>query len=236
MIMSWHQAQHTPSTAYTEYSIHLVQRTPSTAFTEYCIHRVQHLPKIVCLPFILKILSWPLNVASASGVPTYTFDHHQPNSPWQLKGCVTFSQSHGCELTNSWNQSQHPPRRPSTASKFLSKLATFRLPSSHNHGFQMHLQTHSNTASKLARSRPPSAYLQTGQVTASKCISKLSRSWPPSVSPNSRDDGHQSPSPNPLDHDLAVYLWVHLIIIFRFTTNCSQPQPAASPDIPCVDG
>jgi len=28
------------------------------------------------------ITSWPLNVASASGVPLYTIDCHQP---WQLK-------------------------------------------------------------------------------------------------------------------------------------------------------
>jgi len=39
--------------------------------TEYSIHRVQHPPKIVCLPFILMITSWPLNVAPASGVPPY---------------------------------------------------------------------------------------------------------------------------------------------------------------------
>jgi len=39
MIMSWHQVQHTPSTAYTEYSI----------------HRVQHTPKIVCLSSFLMI-------------------------------------------------------------------------------------------------------------------------------------------------------------------------------------
>jgi len=51
--------------------------TPSTAYTEYSIHWVQH-SKIVCLPFILTITSWPLNVASASGVPPYTIYRHQP--------------------------------------------------------------------------------------------------------------------------------------------------------------
>ena len=65
------RVQHTPSTAYTEYSIHRVQHTPSTAYTKYSIHQVQHTPKIVCRPFILKISSRPLNVASASGVPPY---------------------------------------------------------------------------------------------------------------------------------------------------------------------
>jgi len=49
-IKSQHRVQHTPSTAYTEYSIHQVQHTPCTASTEYCIHRILHHPKINCLP------------------------------------------------------------------------------------------------------------------------------------------------------------------------------------------
>jgi hypothetical protein len=106
IIMSWHRIEHTQSTAYTEYSIHRLQHTPITAYTDYSIHRVQHIlstayteysinqvehtpsttytkysirwaPKIVCLPFILMITSWPRNVASASGVPHYTLDRHQ---------------------------------------------------------------------------------------------------------------------------------------------------------------
>jgi len=68
---STHWVQHTPSTAYTEYSIYQVQHTPSTAYTEYSIHQVQHTPTIVCRPLILTILSWPLYVASASGVLPY---------------------------------------------------------------------------------------------------------------------------------------------------------------------
>jgi hypothetical protein len=44
MIIIWHWVQHTPSTAYTEYSIHRVQCTLSTALTEYSIQRVQHTP------------------------------------------------------------------------------------------------------------------------------------------------------------------------------------------------
>jgi len=77
MIMSWHQVQHTPRTAYTEYRIYRVQHIPSTAYTEYSIYWVQHRPEISCLPLILMIMSWPLNVASASGVPPYTIDRHQ---------------------------------------------------------------------------------------------------------------------------------------------------------------
>jgi len=50
--------------------------TPSTAYTQYSIHRVQHPPMIDCLPFILMITSWPRNVASASCMPPYTIDRH----------------------------------------------------------------------------------------------------------------------------------------------------------------
>jgi hypothetical protein len=77
-ISQYHDHKLTPSTAYTEYSIHRVQHTPSTAYTEYSIHRVKHTPKIVCLPLIHMISSWQLNVASASAMPPYTIDHHQP--------------------------------------------------------------------------------------------------------------------------------------------------------------
>jgi len=51
--------------------------TPSTASAEYSIHWVQHPAKIGCLPFIIMIRSWPLNVAAASGVHPYTIDRHQ---------------------------------------------------------------------------------------------------------------------------------------------------------------
>jgi hypothetical protein len=33
-----------------------------------------------------------------------------------------------------------------------------------------------------------------------------------------------------------IYLWAHSIVIFSCTLKCSQPPPAASSDIPCVDG
>jgi len=94
MIMSWHRVQPILSTTYTEYSIHR-----STAYTkysihrEYSIHRVQHPPRIVCLPFILMITSWPLNVASACVVPPYTIHRHQPacheSSKWKSACHIT---------------------------------------------------------------------------------------------------------------------------------------------------
>jgi len=80
---SIHRVQHTPSTAYTEYSIHRVRHTPSTAYTEYSIHRVQHLLKILSFPLILMITGWPLKVAS--GVTPYTINCHQPARYENLK-------------------------------------------------------------------------------------------------------------------------------------------------------
>ena len=131
---------------------------------------------------------------------------------------------------------------------------------------KVYLQTLTNTASRFARSWPPSAsansldyglqvYVQICSIMASKCISKLARS----PTPSSHDHGPQVhlqtcsitaskciskypwlPSPsaslNSLDHGLRVYLWVHSIISFWRTSNYSQPPPAASPDILCVDG
>ena len=61
MIKSQHRVQHTPSTAYTKYSIHSVLHTPGTAYTTYCIRRIQHHPKIDChpLPATLQSLGRP---------------------------------------------------------------------------------------------------------------------------------------------------------------------------------
>jgi len=73
---SIHRVQHTLSAAYSKYSIHRVQHTPCTAYTKCSIHQVQHPPMIVCLPFILLVMSWPLTVASS--MPPYMIDCHQP--------------------------------------------------------------------------------------------------------------------------------------------------------------
>ena len=206
--------------------------------TECSIHRVQHPSKIFCLPFILMITSWPLNEASASGVPLH-------------ESSKVMSHSHGCELTNWSKESPYPARRQSSASQYSSKLNRLRSPNLLDHGLQMYLQTRSITASKFTRSWPPSAsthsldhylqvHVQTRLITPSKCISKLARSQPSSVSLHSPDYGLQvhlqsrsitasncisklarspppSASPNSLDHGPGVYPWVHSILIFRRT-------------------
>ena len=68
-------AEHKVKSSFCICPCHDHELTPSTAYTEYSIHRV---PKIVCLPFILMITSSPLNVGSASGVPMSTINRHQP--------------------------------------------------------------------------------------------------------------------------------------------------------------
>jgi len=55
--------------------------------TESSIQWVQHRPEIVCFTFLLMITSWPLNVASGSGMPPYSIDRHQSAlcESWKVK-------------------------------------------------------------------------------------------------------------------------------------------------------
>ena len=149
-----------------------------------------------------------------------------------VKGKVTLSHSHGCELTNGWIESW----------RAVLQLPPSTRPISLDHGLQVYLQTRSIMASKciskLARSRPPSTSpnslnhglqvrLQTRSITASMCISKLTRLRPPSESTDSLDYGLQvrtimaskcisklarsrppSASLNSLDPGLQVYLCI----------------------------
>jgi len=68
----------TVRTAYSEYSIHRVQHILSQAYTEYSIHRVKHTPQMICNLCIFLLTSCPVNVSSASGVPPYSTECHQP--------------------------------------------------------------------------------------------------------------------------------------------------------------
>jgi hypothetical protein len=139
-------------------------------------------------------------------------------------------------------------------------------PHSLNHSLQVYFQTCSTMACKFAwsclRSASPNlhyhelrVHLSVYLITASKCISQLPRSQRSSVSPNlleydlqvnsiitSERISKYAPLPlpgkskNSLDHGLGVFLWLHLIIIFRSIANRYQAPPSASPDIPYVDG
>jgi len=198
--MSWHWVQHTPSSAYTEcsihreYSIHQVQHTPSTAYTEYSIHRVHYPPKIVCVPFIL--IEYELTSGCSFSFRRASL-HDRPSSassPWELKRIVTLLLSHGCKLTNCWLGSQHPARHPLTASTYSSNLAWSRPPSvplnSHDHGLQVRMIIASKCISKLTQLQPPNSldrglqvHLQTCSIPASKLLDhgiQTAWLWPPS--------------------------------------------------------
>jgi len=210
-ISPWHDHELTPSTAYTEYSLHRVQHTPSAAYTESSIHRVQHTPSTASTQdwlFSLHSHDYKLTHECSFSFRRTSLHDRPPSSssPSEHNGKVTLSHSHGCELTNWWIESHHPVRRPSTTSKYSSNLTRSWPPSASpilfDHGIQVYLQTRSITAfkciSKLARLRPTCSHehalqvhLQSCSITASKCNSNLARSRPPSISPNSLDYGLQ---------------------------------------------
>ena len=195
--------------------------------TEYSIHWIQHTPSTQDCLSSLQYHDYELTPGCSFHFSRASLHDRPPSasSTWQLKGKVTLSHSHSCEWTHWWIESQHPVRRPSTVSMYSSKLAWSRplsvSPNSLDYGLQVHLQTRSITACNFARSWPPSAYLQTRSIKASRGISKLARlrtsqvhlqtpsitisdcisqftwSWPPSESPNTLNyclQEHQSRS------------------------------------------
>jgi len=183
-----HDYELTPRTAYTKNSIH-----PSTASTQDCLsslHSHHHELTTEC--------SFSFLCASLHDRPPSS------SSPWEPRGKVTWSHSHVSESTNQWIESQHPTCHQSTAwkyssavawsrpPKFISKLTQLWSPSSRDHGFQVHLQTHSVTISeclsRFTRSQPPSVSLK----TTSKWICKLGRSRPWSVPLSSLDSHFQA--------------------------------------------
>jgi len=229
-----HDQELTPSTAYTEY-----KHTPSTSKD-----REQHTPST---PYprdwrsSLHSHDYKLTPECSFSFRRAPLHNWQPSasSLWEHNGKVDLSHSHGCELTNLCIESQHPVRRPSTASEYSSNHARSLPPSvspnSQDHGLQVYLQTHSIMAckfarasslkriSKLARSWPPSAsptsldhglqvHLQTCSITASKCISKLPPLWPPSS----------------CDHGLQVHLQTRLMMILECI---SMFGPSRSPSV-----
>jgi len=174
MPWSWVNAEYkyTPSTVSTDYSIHRLQHPPTTASTE------KYSPSIHSHNYKLtpdcSFSFWGASIHD--GLPS-------ASAPWELKGKVILSHSHGCESTNRCIVSQLPAHYSLTASKYSSNLAQSQPPSvylnSLNYRLQVHLQTSSFTASKyifsLIRLWPLTSHdhgvqvhLQTRQSTASK--------------------------------------------------------------------
>jgi len=193
---------------------HRVQRLLSTAYTVYSIH-----PRLFVFP---TFSNYELTPEGSFSLWRASLHDRPPSasSPWELKDQVTLSHSHGCELTNWWNESQHPARRALTTAKYLSKFPRSRPTSSDDHGLLEHLQTSSITASKFARSWPPSAsrnvldhglqvYPETRSITASKVV----QSWPPSASTIL------------LDHGLQVYLQIPSITASNCISKLARSRP-----------
>jgi len=207
MIMSWHRVLHTPSTASTQ-----------DCLSSLHSHDYELTPE-----------------SSFSSQRTSLHDRPpSTSSPWELKGKVTLSHSHGCELTNWWIESHHPVHRPSTASKYSSNRARSRPPSASpitlHHGLQVHLETRSITASncisQLARLRPASSdkhglqvHLQTRSIAISECISKFTRSLPRSVSPNM------------LDYCLQVHLQTRSVTASEYISEFTRMSFLGAPEI-----
>jgi len=140
MIMSWHQVQHTPSTAY----------------TEYCIHRVLHHPNIDCLPLPASLSSlgrpcctqfstFPqlrVNQWIESQLPSCLPPALQPPD-WPPPSTAPNSLDHGLKV--------HLHTRSITASQYISEFTQYRSPiaspTSLDHGLKVNLQLRSITAS-----------------------------------------------------------------------------------------
>jgi len=156
---SIHRVQHTPSTAYTEYSIHRVQHTPSTAYTEYSIHRVQHTPSTAYTEYSIHRVQHTPSTASAHNCLSSLDSHDQKLTP-------ECSFSFGCASLHNW--------LPSASSQCeLKGNVTL---------WHSHICKSTNW---LIESQHPVHH----PFTASKYLSNLTRLQPPSASPTWLNDG-----------------------------------------------
>jgi hypothetical protein len=160
------QVQHIPSAVYTKYSVHLVLRTTSTAYSRYNICPVQRTLSTVstqdCLPS-LHSHDYKLTPECTVSLQRTSLHDRPPadSSPWKLKGRFTLVNSHVCQSTNCWIDSQHLACCPSTASKYTSNILRSRPQQRitnlgwltswnlHDRGLQLHLPTRWVMACKL---------------------------------------------------------------------------------------
>jgi len=230
-IESRHPAHHASTS--TNYSSNLAQSRPPSASPNSLYHGLQ-VSTITASKCISKLAPLRPPSASLSTVNLGLQVHVRTRSITASKSISRLARSwHPSASTYSLHYSLQV--RTIVPSMWISQHPWLRPPSLHDHGLQVHLQTRSIMASKLAQSRPQSASPNSPD-TISECICKFPRSGPPGLSLNTLDYRLKQASPMCLDHSLGVYLWVHSIVIFRHSLNCSQAPPAASPAIPCVDG
>jgi len=116
MMQSRHWVQHTPSTAYTKYSIHRVQHTPSTAYTEYNIHWVQHTPSTAYTKY---------SIHQVQHTPSTAYTKYSIHWVQHMQDCFSFLHSHDYELTPecsfSFQCASLYNRLPSASSPWESK-------------------------------------------------------------------------------------------------------------------
>jgi len=94
---SIHRVQHTPSTAYTEYSIHRVPQTPSTAYTEYSTHQVQHMPSTAYTEYSIHRVQHTPSTA-------YTeYSIYRVQHTLSTQDCLSSLHSHDYELTPEYS-------------------------------------------------------------------------------------------------------------------------------------
>ena len=146
IIMSQHQVQHTPSTAYTEYSVHQVQHTASTAYSEYSILQVKH---TLCTAYNAYCIIPKSTVSRYHPVTHLSADHVVLNS----------LHSHNHKLTNDQSLSSCHTSLPTylLQTDSLQVLLQAHL----DHSLQVHLYTRSiivsRCVSKLSQLRLPSS-------------------------------------------------------------------------------
>jgi len=196
-VQAYTEYKHTPST-----SIHPVQHTPNTAYTEYSMNRILHHPKIDCLPLPASLsslgrpcctqfttfLQFRVNQWIESQLPSrlptelYRLQIDRPQvllqSPLIMASkCIsTLARSHPPSVSLyslNHNLQVHLQTRSITASMCITKLARLLPRSSHDHGLQVNLHTHSITASKYIFKERCRVYGDTGVTEVDRVMGSI---------------------------------------------------------------
>jgi hypothetical protein len=133
MIKSWYWVQHTPSTVYTQCSIHPVQHTLSRVFTQYSIHPVKHTPITAFTEYCIHPL---LNHSNIDCLPL------SASLSSLSRPCCTQISTFSRLLVNQCIESQLPSRLPP------NQLPSSAPPMSLHNGLHVHFHTQLITASK----------------------------------------------------------------------------------------